>query len=374
MRNIAICGRQIENSIFDRNFVETIQMNEVPVYCGLIHTKEPPFDRHSLENQFNVLVKKRAFSCNYRDKHLIFRMTTKGTDDGFYVVGSDFVGKVVDIGSQVTDLQIGDRVIGNNAYPESGVDGISPGVPTNNASKEYQVFHQVKLLKIPQEMPDEVAAAFSIGAQTTYSMIRKLQITKDSNILVTAAKSNTSLFAINALKKHRVNVYATTTSRRFEEELKAMGVKEVILVEPLQKRLTENQTLQKIASDIGGFDCVIDPFFDLHLSSAVDLMAAGGRYITCGLYDQYFSLIDRDIPKLSLDSSHIMLSIMLKNLQIIGNCIGQTQDLKDAIRDYSSGILKVAIDSAFSNRQVGTFFRQTYNAKDRFGKVVYVYD
>jgi len=374
MKNIAICGNKIGRAVFDYNSIETIEMNGVPLRCGLIHTKDTHFDRNHPENRFSVLVKKRAFSCNYRDKNLILKMATRGSEDSFYVVGSDFVGEVIDTGSEVTGLQIGDRVIGNNAYPESGVKGVLPGIATNNASKEYQVFHQVKLIKVPQEMPHEVAAAFSIGAQTTYSMIRKLNLTQGSNVLVTAAKSNTSLFAINALRKHSVNVYATTTSMHFEEKLRAMGVKEVFLIEPMHNSLTDNQSFKKIVSDIGGFDCVFDPFFDLHLGQVINLMAAGGRYITCGLYDQYFDLIGQEISPLHLDGSRLMASVMLKNLQIIGNCIGQTEDLKNAIQDYASGNLNVAIDSVFSGKQVGAFFHQTYNATDRFGKVVYKYD
>jgi NADPH:quinone reductase-like Zn-dependent oxidoreductase len=374
MRNVAICGSKIGNSISEYNSVETIEMNGISVFCGLIHTGDIHFDRNAPENRFSVLVKKIAFSCNYRDKNLIFKMTTKGSDNSFYVVCSDFIGEVIDIGSEVTELQIGDRVINNNAYPESGVKGILPGVPTNNASKEYQVFHQVKLVKVPQEMPDEVAAAFSIGAQTTYSMIRKLNVTKGSNVLVTAAKSNTSLFAINALKKHSVNIYATTTSLRFEEELRAMGVKEVILIERSPNSLLENQALKKIVSDVGGFDCVLDPFFDLYLGQVVNFMATGGRYITCGLYDQYFDLIGQKIPSLHLNCSRLMSSVMLNNLQIIGNCIGQTDDLKNAIQDYVSGNLNVVVDSVFSGNQIGAFFHRTYNAQDRFGKVVYKYD
>lgn len=158
---------------------------------------------------------------------------------------------------------------------------------------------------------------------------------------------------------HPVNVYATTTSMRFEEELREMGVKEVILIESIHnKSLTENKYIQKIVSDIGGFDCVFDPFFDLHLGQVVNLMAAGDRYITCGLYDQYFDLIGKGIPSLYLDGLRLMSSVMLKNIQIIGNCIGQAEDLKNAIQDYVSGNLNVAIDSVFSGKQVGAFFHR----------------
>ena len=153
------------------------------------------------------------------------RAATNLPDQNFYAFGSDFVAEVLTVGSKVDGLQPGDRVINNNQYPDSGVAGLLPGVPTNHSSKELQVFHQAKLLKIPDSISDEMAAGFSIGAQTAYSMLRKLDVRPGENILVTAAKSKTSLFVINALKHRGVNVYATSTSRKFEEKLLAMGDK-----------------------------------------------------------------------------------------------------------------------------------------------------
>ncbi len=374
MRNIAICGNQLEKLITRPSFVSAIEMDGIPVSFGLIHTEDVQFDNQLPENCFSVLVRKIAFSCNYRDKNRIFKTTTEAPDNRFYVIGSDFVGEVVDIGSKVTELKIGDRVIGNNSYPDSGVEGVLPGVPTNHTSKEYQVFHQVKLMKVPPEMPDEVAAAFSIGAQTTYSMIRKLNITEGSNILVTSAKSNTSLFAINVLRKYKVNLYAMTTSMQFEKELREMGVKKLIQIDPNSEKWVADEVVEEIHTEISGFDCIIDPFFDLHIGKLIPSLATGGRYITCGLYDQYSSLIGKEFQYRGLTANEIFVTMLLKNIQIIGNCIGKTEDLQNAIQDYVSGSFNVAIDSVFSGNQVGEFFERTYNAKDRFGKVVYRYD
>ncbi|MEH1770601.1 MAG: zinc-binding alcohol dehydrogenase family protein [Nostoc sp.] len=377
MKNVAIYANkinQLKNPIYGFNGIDSIDMNDVPIFCGLVETKDIQFDKNSLQNQFKVLVKKTAFSCNYRDKAIIFEATIKSPEDSFFVVGSDFVGEVVDIGSEVIGLKIGDRVIANNAYPESGVPGVIAGIPSNSESKEYQVFHQVKLMKIPRQIPDEVAAAFSIGAQTSYSIVRKLNPTKGANILVTAAKSNTSLFVINALKKYDVNIYATTTSKLFEDELKALGVKEVILVDSKANSLLENQSIQKITAKTGGFNCVFDPFFDLYLEQVVQLMAIGGKYITCGIYDQYCELINQPFTPSSSNLNRVISYVMTNNLEIIGNCIGLTEDLQNAIQDYVSGDLKVIIDSVFTGNQIGAFFERTYNAKDRFGKVVYKYD
>lgn len=374
MRNIAICGSQDIRSKLGKNFIEAIEINSIPVFCGLLHTGDISFNRNSPENKLQVLVKKRAFSCNYRDKRSILTVgTCEELKSFFKVIGSDFVGEVIDTGSEVTELQIGDRVIANNTYGEFKNTDICSGLSSTNSSKEYEIFHQSKLIKIPSEMPDEVAAIFSVGAQTSYSMIRKINPIKGANILVTAAKSNTSLFTISALHKYNVNIYATTTSLQFAEELEELGVKEVILLDSKPNGLISNESIQRIVADIGGFDCVIDPFFDIYLGQAVKIMAQNSKYITCGLYDQYCDLTREEFTSLSVDFKYLMLLSIEKNIQIIGNCLGHTQDLNNGIHDYLSGNLKVIIDSVFTDKQISSFFERTYNAKDRFGKVVYKY-
>ena len=373
MRNIAICGSKVKSSVLKNEVIETIDLEGIKVHCGLINTQDPNFDNNARENRFMVLVKIRAFSCNYRDKSFILKAATKAPDTSFYVIGSEFVGEVIDTGAEVTELTIGDSVIGDGCYPHSRVAGISPGLPTNNGSKEYQIFHYTKLIKIPPQMPKKVAAAFPIGGQTSYSMIRKLKIAPGENILVTAAKSNTSLFAINALKKHAVNVYAVSTSMQFKEQLQQIGVKKLIQIDPNKASLLQNEEIAQIVRETGGFNCVIDPYFDIYLEKVIDAIAVEGRYITCGLYDQYSHLTNQEFEYRGYNMGKIMRFAMFKNIQIIGNCIGCTTDLQQAIQEYANGSLNVLIDSVFKDKQIGAFFDRTYNAKDRFGKVIYEY-
>jgi NADPH:quinone reductase-like Zn-dependent oxidoreductase len=223
-------------------------------------------------------------------------------------------------------------------------------------------------------MPDEVAAAFPIGAQTAYSMIRKLDLQEGANVLVTAAKSNTSLFAINALRSYPIHVYATTTSMAFEDELRALGVRELIQIDPGLKHFLEHDRLRELCQKTGGFDAVIDPFFDLHLGKVAPVMGFNARYVTCGMYDQYSKLIGEDFQPTGLNSTHIMSLAMIRNLQIIGNCIGLRSDLARALQEYAAGDLQVVIDSVHHQCDIGAFFDRTYNARDRFGKVVLQYD
>ncbi len=145
MRNIAICGSDIQRlTPTGQSAIQTINLEGVTVRCGLVETPDPQINRTAPENQEKVLVKVTAFSCNYRDKALILKMATRGPANSFYVVGSEFVGEVVAVGPAVTGFRPGNRVIGNGSYPHSGAEGIPPGIPTNNGSKEYQVFHAAK--------------------------------------------------------------------------------------------------------------------------------------------------------------------------------------------------------------------------------------
>ncbi|QZZ21562.1 zinc-binding alcohol dehydrogenase family protein [Leptothermofonsia sichuanensis E412] len=373
MRHIAICGDNVHALVAQPGFVTTVKIDGVPVHCGLIYTRDTQFDNQSPENALKVLVKIKAFSCNYRDKALILRTATQAPAHWFNVIGSEFVGEVIDAGAEVTGFQVGDRVIGNNAYPDSGVEGLPAGVPTNQASKEYRVFHQAKLIKVPPEMPDQIAAAFSIGAQTAYSMVRKLQITEGANVLVTAAKSNTSLFVIQALKKYNVNLYATSTSRKFEQELLNLGVKRLIQIQPDSDEWIDAELVQEIQTEIHGFDCIVDPFFDLHIGKLIPALKAGGRYITCGLYDQCSEFTNQSFEYKGMAIRELFVSMMFGNVQIIGNCIGLTEDLQQAIEDYINGKFDVLVDSVFTGNEVAKFFDRTFNDKDRFGKVVYQY-
>lgn len=372
MRGVALYGDRPSGSRFSTP-VETVEMAGVPVNFGRVEVPEPAFDSQSSEVNSMVLVRVRAFSCNFRDKVLILSWSRQLPDKSYCFVGSEFVGEVVAVGSAVTGLQEGDRVIANMQYPAPPVSGVLPGIPTNGASRRYLTLHQAKLMKVPENMPDEVAASFSIGAQTAYSMLRRLDIVEGTKALVTSARSNTSLFVIDALSNRGVDVYATSTTSWTENELQRTKLKKLIKIGPELTDFTDNEQIRSIVSEIGGFDYVVDPFFDLHVGKLVDTMSLNAKYITCGLYDQYSHLTGEDFRRVGRGLDEILAHAIVKNLHFIGNCLGKAEDLNQAIKDYENENLSVIIDSVFHGEQVSDFFDRTYNAKDRFGKVVYRY-
>lgn len=372
MRNFAICGSEAAQARATNDSLRSVTIEGVEVLCGILDTPEPAFDPTG-EHSAHVLFRVTAFSCNYRDKALILRMATSGQTRGFYTIGSEFVGVVEAVGAEVTDLAPGDRVMGDNAYPDSGVPGLAPGIPSNHGSRERQILHRRKLARVPSAMTDAVAAAFSIGGQTTYSMIRKLALPAGARVLVTAAKSNTSLFALAALAGRGFEVYAQSTSERFAAELAQFGIAAVIVADPRKAPLAEHPRIRDVV-EAGGFQGVIDPFFDLYLPYMPPLMAMGGRYVTCGMYDQYLAMVGREQPGMPAEADSVMTLTMLKNLSLIGNCIGLTSDLEQALADHAAGRLPVLVDSVLTGPDTAAFLERTYLSPDRFGKVVYRYD
>ena len=376
MDSVVVCGR--EATYYDQyTDVHTIEIEGTAVTVGLIETKMPTFNPHASENRFQVLIKVRAFSCNYSDKSRIFAISQKCGEGACYSsIGSEFVGEIIAIGTGVSRLRIGDRVMGNNQFPYSGVSDLLPGIPTDCASKRCWAVHEAKVVKVPLAMPDEVAAAFSVGAQTSYSIIRKLNMKAGKNVLVTAATSNTSLFVINALKQYAVNIYATIAipSHHSKEKLLQMRVKEVIHVDTSILSLRENRRIEEIVVQTGGFDYVIDPFFDLYLSKTLHTVTMEGKYITSGRGGLYSQLTEKAFLPESEPLQDLMVYASFHNIQLIGNFLGQREDLLRAIDDYNANLLNVTIDSVSQGNSVAAFFERTYNAKDRFGKVVYCYN
>lgn len=374
MRQFCVLGPKYSGDRIVDGTEGTFELEGLPLRYAVIETEALRFDPDKASNADKVFLKVRAFSCNYRDRALALHMTKPQHQRRYLVIGSEFVGEVLAVGRNVKDLKPGDRVIGNGAYPASGVPGVLPGLPTNQGSREFQILHRQKLLRVPETVPDDIAAGFAIGGQTVYSMIRRLDLQRGDRVLVTSAKSNTSLFAICALQNHPVEVWGLSRSERHHDKLMALGLRELIVIDPGNDGWSKSPGLMRLVGEIGGFTAVIDPFSDAHIGEIANLMAVGGRYVTCGIADQHSSLIGSGSAVASVNPTHLMGSFVTKNISIIGNCLGQTSDLQAALNDCGAGQLPVPVHSRITPDNTEAFLSDTYLNKDRFGKVIFEYD
>ena len=374
MRSIAVCGAKLQGSSFC-DPPSAVSIDGVPVNVTRVASIAPDFDGALPEYRGKVLLEVKSFSCNYRDKALLVYLGQTCPPRSYCFIGSDFLGEILAVGRDVAGFASGDRVLGNCQYPDSGVEGVYGGIPTQHASARYHIFDPSKLMRVPENMSDVVAGGFAVGAQTTYSILRRLAVQPGQNVLVTGASSNTALFAVNALRRHNVNVYAASTSARFRSRLEGLGVEGLIVMDPDSVSLLDDSYVHALMSKTGGFDCVIDPFCDIYLSRVMPLMRYGGKYATCGFTVRLGDSAQNheSVNQRGLLGVEDYSRLILGNIEIVGNCLGETCDLRQALDDFRTGLFDVVIDSVFTGVNVGGFFDRTYNSLDRFGKVIYCY-
>jgi NADPH:quinone reductase-like Zn-dependent oxidoreductase len=352
-----------------------VRINGTPVRIGRVPLADVEFHPEQPHHRRHVLVDVEAFSCNYRDRAILLRCG--GLPNGRHsAFGSELTGRVRAVGADVTELSVGDRVIPDNHFVgdlfPAGAESRG-GIATNQASRRSQILHATKLVRIPESMDAEVAAAFGINAQTAYSMVRRLGLAPQSTVLVTAGTSNTSLFAIGAARAAGARVFAVTGSAHRESALRAAGAEDVVIVPHAKSGIDRTDMLRHAGRAVGGFDAVIDPFFDLHLPDILGALRPFGSYISCGLFAQNEGAEEEAGLRRERDClSSVMLEVMPRNLSIIGNCIGLRSDLQRAIDDYSAGVLPVRIDSVFRD-DGAAFVDRTFNDTDRVGKVIWRY-
>jgi NADPH:quinone reductase-like Zn-dependent oxidoreductase len=351
-----------------------VVIDEAPVRTRIMQCREPGFDPSTEENARRVLIEVKAFSCNFRDKGFMMAMQSVPRNR-FFAIGSEFVAVVREVGAEVSTLRPGDRVIGQNHYQmlAPATEGAKEGVATNQSSRELQVFHEDKLVRIPDAMPDEVAASFSLGAQTAYSMVRKAGLQPGDHVLVTAATSSTSNFLLGALKHRGVHVHATTASQAHDERLEALGVERILRITGSRSSFKNNTEVLETALQFGGYAAVLDPFFDLHIERSMGVLRPFGRYVTCGLAAQNAGAA-RYADVQPMDAQAILLTAMVNNLSIVGNCVGLREDLDAALADWEAGRFAYPVDSVFTGDDAAPFLARTYVDRSRWGKVVFRYD
>lgn len=176
----------------------------------------------------DVLIKMRAVSLNYRDLGVI---------EGFYnpnlklplIPVSDGVGEVVALGEQASRFKIGDRV--SAIFTQSWISGkptqedwgSTLGNPLDGLLAEYAVIREEGLVRVPEHLTDEEAAALPCAGVTAWHAIVEEGMVKAGDTVVVQGTGGVSLFALQFAKLHGATVIVTSSSNEKLERAKSLG-------------------------------------------------------------------------------------------------------------------------------------------------------
>lgn len=357
------------NKVDDQSYesLGCVKFGPVDIHLGLVALDEPNFDSEASKNHDFVLVKVKSFSCNYRDKTLLLMNyeQIQSTERLFIPFGSEFSGEVIGIGKNVKEFKVGDQVMPNCAYPDSGCEGVIPGVSTNFASLGWLRLHKNKLIKQPKNFTSEEAACFSLGAQTASGMIKRSGVLEaNASPVVFSSRSATSMFIIQNLLLQGIEPICLTTTEWSEEEKRLLAPAQIIKIDrtgPIDSSLKYKHSH------------VFDPFFDMNIEKGVSCLDLGGTYISCGIRDQHYLLSSETPNDAEPKVRNAVVQSIIKNISIMGNCLGSTQDLEHAIALQEKNKFPPIIDQQYTCYEGNTFVKRTFFDASKFGKCVLSY-
>lgn len=354
--------------------IGSVYLGGQSIPLGIIESPQPPFDPDRPENHHMVLVRVNAMSCNFRDRGIALLYAEQVINNPrvpFAFVGSEFAGVVADVGKGVRSVKTGEAVMPDASYPWPPAEGVSPGIVSNHAGAGWLRVHESKLSSVPVSMTAVQAAAFSLGAQTSVSMVRRARVRPGDRVLVLSARSNTSRFLIDAARSCGAEIWAGTSA---PERFEAPSGVHVVRSSPMPGVLFDADVSETIGFPMEGFNVVLDPFFDLHLPRIAPHISVEGRYVTCGVQAQHPTLASGSSERSADGAYESLITVaIMKNLELIGNCIGTKQDLQQGIRLFDAGKMSPKIDSIFDPAQAVEFFQKSFNGGAREGKVIMTY-
>ncbi len=259
---------------------------------------------------------------------------------------SEFAGIVESVGAGVTDVAVGDRVLGSTGH---------------GTAREYIVVPAKQLVKIPEKLDFERAAGLTVTYGTTlYALRERAQLKSGETLAVLGASGGVGLAAIEIGKIMGARVIACASSAEKLDFARAHGADETVNYASEDLR----GALKRLGGE-RGIDVVYDPVGGPYAEPAVRSLGWEGRYLVIGF-------AAGEIPKLPLNL------VLLKSCDIRGvlwgawalrEPDGQRALMTDIVRWCAEGKLSAHVHAAYPLAQIATALKAIADRKV-MGKIV----
>lgn len=338
-------------------------------YAKILHVKEIP-DPKPKPNE--VVFRVRSAALNYND---IWGMRGRPIPIPLpHVSGSDAAGEVVAVGDDVITVKVGDRVVSHSNLAcrsckactdgkefdcqKRQVWGFQTG-PMWGAYCEYVHLPEVNVVKIPDSVRFEDAAAASMTLQTSWHMlVGRARIKPGQLVLIMGGGSGVGTFGIQIAKLFRCTVIATASGDKLEKCLR-LGAD--FAVDHRKDNWSKEvfQISKEVAKSSGtppGIDVSFDHIGQTHWNQQLTLLKYGATLVSCGATTGYDAMTD-------------LRHIFFKGTNVLGSTQGTRAELEDGLYWMGKGKIKSVIDSVYPFEQAASAHTKMLQGRF-FGKIL----
>jgi len=291
-----------------------------------------------------------------------------------HISGTDAAGQVVAVGEDVSIIKVGDRVVSHGnlscrvcAACTDGREydcrfrkiwGFQTG-PLWGGFCEYAHLPEVNVVKIPENISYEEAAAASMTMTTSWHMlVGRAKIKPGQTVLIMGGGSGVGTFGIQIAKLYGCDVIATASHKKLEDCLK-LGADYAVdhRQEDWHKQVfTISKELAKKKQISPGLDVIFEHIGGAHWNKELALLKYGSTLVTTGATTGY---------DVNTDLRHIFF----KGTSILGSTQGTRAELESGIYWMSKGKIKSIIDSVYTFEDAVEAHTKMLKG-DLFGKIL----
>lgn len=281
-------------------------------------------------------------------------------------LGSDGAGVVESVGSAVTRVRPGDRVLLNPGVVDRSCrceycrDNDQPLCLTYGILGEHHPGTIAELVVVPESnvhvIPDavswEVAAAFPLATLTAWRMLHtRAQLRTDDQVLIWGIGGGVALASLQIAKAAGATVWVTSGSPDKLARAQALGADHLLdHREPdLGKRI-------RAATNKRGVDVVIDSVGEATWPQSLIALGRRGRLVTCGGTSGPFVQVD-------------VRRMFWNQWTLMGSTMGNDAEFAAMTARLTAGALQPPVDSVWPLAQAAEAYGRLQSGQ-QFGKVV----
>ena len=273
------------------------------------------------------------------------------------ILGHEIAGEVVEVGSEVSNVKVGDRVVCHFyltckvcRFCRSGRETLCEnwrgyvGMASDGGYAEYMVVPALNLCHLPENIPFVEASIISDAIATPLHACREeAKVGPGDDVLVVGAGGGVGIHAVQMAKLCGGRVLAADISREKLEMAEALGADEIIDVK--EKGLSQEA---KRLTDDKGVDAVLDFVASSQtLEASFECLGRAGRLVILGFRPPSVFKVE---PTFRVDP----LVILSKGLEIHGSRYVSMAELTDAVKLVQQGKIKTIVTKTFPLEEAET--------------------